>query len=81
VKSSGLWLPLPWQYFADREKVISYAAQIDELMKFTCAIFKKRGLPAKTTHGFGRRLAIPFIQVKVMVMDDTQLVLGDRLTF
>lgn len=30
---------------------------------------------------FSRRPVIPFIQVKVMVMDDTQLVLGGGLTF
>jgi hypothetical protein len=30
---------------------------------------------------FGRRPTIPFIQVKVMVMDETQLVLGGGLTF
>lgn len=30
---------------------------------------------------FSRRPVIPFIQVKVMVMDDTQLILGGGLTF
>lgn len=30
---------------------------------------------------FSRRPVIPFVQVKVMIMDDTQLVLGGGLTF